>query len=101
MAICVLPVLMALYVGATTFTGGTFFPWQPDHGRPGRLPAGRPVLLAGGDFYALPGPLQFLYPPFAAVLAVPLAVLPVAAGADRLDASRAPWRWWRSCTGSG
>ena len=34
------------------------------------------VLLAGGDFYDLPGPLQFLYPPFAAVLAVPLALLP-------------------------
>jgi len=34
------------------------------------------VLLANGDFYDLPGPLQFLYPPFAAVLAVPLALLP-------------------------
>jgi alpha-1,2-mannosyltransferase len=34
------------------------------------------VLLAGGDFYDLPGPLQFLYPPFAAVLALPLALLP-------------------------
>jgi len=34
------------------------------------------VLLAGGNFYDLPGPLQFLYPPFAAVLAVPLALLP-------------------------
>jgi alpha-1,2-mannosyltransferase len=33
-------------------------------------------LLAGGNFYDLPGPLQFLYPPFAAVLAVPLALLP-------------------------
>ena len=30
-------------------------------------------MLAGGDFYSLPGPLQFLYPPFAALLAVPLA----------------------------
>ena len=28
-AICVLPVLVALYVGATTFTGGTFWPWKP------------------------------------------------------------------------
>ena len=34
------------------------------------------VLLAGGNFYDLPGQLQFLYPPFAAVLAVPLALLP-------------------------
>jgi len=23
------PVLVALYVGATTFDGGTFLPWQP------------------------------------------------------------------------
>ena len=36
------------------------------------------VLLSGGNFYDLPGPLQFLYPPFAAVLAVPLALLPQA-----------------------
>jgi alpha-1,2-mannosyltransferase len=32
--------------------------------------------LADGNFYDLPGPLQFIYPPFAAVLAVPLALLP-------------------------
>lgn len=77
-AICLLPVLMALDVGASTFPGGTTLPWHPvmvdlDVYRM----AGR-VLLDGGDFYSLPGPLQFLYPPFAALLAVPLAVLPVA-----------------------
>ncbi len=77
-AICLLPVLMALDVGASTFPGGTTLPWHPvmvdlDVYRT----AGR-VLLDGGNFYALPGPLQFLYPPFAALLAVPLAVLPVA-----------------------
>ncbi|HEU4908210.1 MAG TPA: glycosyltransferase 87 family protein [Propionibacteriaceae bacterium] len=73
--ICVLPVLVALYVGATTF-GGSLIPWRPGmvdlevYSRAGS------VLLAGGNFYDLPGPLQFLYPPFAAVLAVPLALLP-------------------------
>jgi alpha-1,2-mannosyltransferase len=77
-AICLLPVLMALDVGASTFPGGTTLPWHPvmvdlDVYRL----AGR-VLLDGGDFYRLPGPLQFLYPPFAALLAVPLAVLPLA-----------------------
>ena len=77
-AICLLPVLMALWVGATSFPGGTALPWRPvmvdlDVYRL----AGR-VLLDGGNFYQLPGPLQFLYPPFAALLAVPLAVLPVA-----------------------
>lgn len=74
--ICVLPVLVALYVGATTFPDGSFVPWRPvmvdlDVYRQAGL-----VLLAGGNFYDLPGPLQFLYPPFAAVLAVPLALLP-------------------------
>jgi alpha-1,2-mannosyltransferase len=73
--ICVLPILVALDVGATTF-GGRFIPWRPMmvdlevYRRAGL------VLLAGGNFYDLPGPLQFLYPPFAAVLAVPLALLP-------------------------
>jgi alpha-1,2-mannosyltransferase len=76
--ICLLPVLMALWVGATSFPGGTALPWRPvmvdlDVYRL----AGR-VLLDGGNFYQLPGPLPFLYPPFAALLAVPLAVLPVA-----------------------
>ena len=74
-SICVLPVVVALYVGATTF-GGSLFPWRTGmvdlevYSRAGS------VLLAGGNFYDLPGPLQFLYPPFAAVLAVPLALLP-------------------------
>lgn len=75
--ICLLPVLMALDVGASTFPGGTTIPWHPvmvdlDVYRL----AGR-VLLDGGDFYQLPGALQFLYPPFAALLAAPLALLPV------------------------
>lgn len=76
--ICLLPVLMALDVGSSTFPGGSLVPWHPvmvdlDVYRL----AGR-VLLDGGDFYQLPGPLQFLYPPFAALLAVPLALLPLA-----------------------
>jgi len=74
--VCLLPVLIGLYVAATTFGGGRFVPWRPlmvdldVYRRAGTL------LLEGGDFYLLPGPLQFLYPPFAAVLAVPLALLP-------------------------
>ena len=74
--VCVLPVLMSLYVAATTFTGGTFVPWKPIMVDLDVYRRAGSVLLAGGDFYVLPGPLQFLYPPFAAVLAVPLAVLP-------------------------
>jgi alpha-1,2-mannosyltransferase len=74
--ICLLPVLMAWYIGATTFPGGTVIPWHPTMVDLEVYRHAGSVLLAGGNFYDLPGPLQFLYPPFAAVLAVPLALLP-------------------------
>lgn len=75
--ICALPVLVGLFVASTTFPGGTFSPWRPVMvDLDVYLQAAR-VLLAGGNFYDLPGPLQFLYPPFAALLAVPLAFVPV------------------------
>jgi alpha-1,2-mannosyltransferase len=76
LGVCALPVLVALYVGATTFGGGTFIPWLPIMVDLEVYRRAGSVLLAGGNFYDLPGPLQFLYPPFAAVLAVPLALLP-------------------------
>jgi alpha-1,2-mannosyltransferase len=74
--ICVLPVFVALYVGATTFDGGSFIPWDPIMVDLEVYRRAGSVLLSGGNFYDLPGPLQFLYPPVAAVLAVPLALLP-------------------------
>jgi alpha-1,2-mannosyltransferase len=76
LGVCTLPVLVALYVAATTFPGGTLIPWHPIMVDLDVYRRAGSVLLAGGNFYALPGPLQFLYPPFAAVLAVPLALLP-------------------------
>jgi len=75
--ICLLPVLVGLHVGATAL-GGSSLPWRPTmvdldvYRQAGRL------LVHGGDVYNLPGQLPFLYPPFAALLAVPLAVLPTA-----------------------
>jgi alpha-1,2-mannosyltransferase len=75
-AASVLPVLVALYVGATTFLGGTSVPWRPIMVDLDVYQLAGRVLLEGGDFYNLPGRLPFLYPPFAALLAVPLAVLP-------------------------
>lgn len=74
--ICLLPVLVALDVGASMFPGGTTIPWHPVMVDLDVYRLAGQVLLAGGNFYQLPGPLQFLYPPFAALLAVPLAVLP-------------------------
>jgi alpha-1,2-mannosyltransferase len=76
LGVCALPVLVALYVGATTFDGSFFIPWRPIMVDLEVYRRAGSVLLAGGNFYDLPGPLQFLYPPFAAVLAVPLALLP-------------------------
>jgi alpha-1,2-mannosyltransferase len=79
LGVCALPVLVALYVGATTFGGGTFIPWRPIMVDLEVYRRAGSVLLAGGSFYDLPGSLQFLYPPFAAVLAGPLALLPATA----------------------
>ncbi|HYI59555.1 MAG TPA: glycosyltransferase 87 family protein [Microlunatus sp.] len=75
--ICLLPVLTALDVGASTFPGGTTIPWHPVMVDLDVYRLAGQVLLDGGDFYQLPGALQFLYPPFAALLAAPLALLPV------------------------
>ena len=77
-AVCLLPVLVGLYVAATTFGGGRFVPWRPIMVDLDVYRRAGTVLLQGGDFYTLPGALQFLYPPVAAVLAVPLALLPAA-----------------------
>ncbi len=76
--VCLLPVLVGLYVAATAFGGGRFVPWRPVMVDLDVYRRAGAVLLRGGDFYTLPGPLQFLYPPFAAVLAAPLALLPTA-----------------------
>lgn len=75
LAICVLPVITGLWVGATGF-GGTLLPWRPVMVDLGVYREAGRTLLRGQDFYSLPGQLQFLYPPFAAVLSVPLALLP-------------------------
>ncbi|MDN5763817.1 MAG: glycosyltransferase 87 family protein, partial [Microlunatus sp.] len=77
-AICLPAVLVALFVAATTFPGGTAIPWQPVMVDLDVYRLAGSVLLDGGNFYRLPGPLQFLYPPVAALFAVPLAVLPAA-----------------------
>lgn len=72
-----MPVLAGLWAAAREF-GGTAVPWRPYlvdldvYRRAGQL------LLDGGDIYNLPGQLPFLYPPFAGLLAVPLALLPQA-----------------------
>ena len=77
-AVCSLPVLVGLYVAATTFAGGTAWPWHPVMVDLDVYRQAGAAVLTGDDVYALPG-LPFLYPSFAALLAVPLALLPAAA----------------------
>lgn len=75
----VLPTIVGLFVAATSF-GGSLIPWRSNmvdfevYRYAGR------VLLEGGDFYHLPDSLPFLYPPFAALVAVPLALIPSTPG---------------------
>ena len=76
LGVMALPIIAALYVGATTFPGGTLLPWHPVMVDLGVYRLAGSALLTGGDIYHLPGSLPFLYPPFAAVLAAPLAMLP-------------------------
>lgn len=73
--VSLLPVLAGLFVGATAF-GGTLLPWRPVMVDLDVYRQAGAALLAGQDVYDLPGQLPFLYPPFAALLAVPMALLP-------------------------
>ena len=73
--LCLLPAITGLWLAGTEF-GGRLAPWRPAMVDLGVYLDAARVLLAGGDFYALDGRLQFLYPPLAAVLSVPLTLLP-------------------------
>ncbi|MEA4944724.1 MAG: glycosyltransferase 87 family protein [Propionicimonas sp.] len=70
-----LPLLAACYVAGTQITGSVLWPWHPGmidlevYQRTGTM------LLAGQDFFTADG-LPWIYPPFAALLTVPWAVLP-------------------------
>lgn len=74
-AVCVLPCLVAIFVAGTSY-GAPLVPWKPGMvDLEVYLRAGR-ALASGADPYHLGDSLPFLYPPFAAILAVPLTWLP-------------------------
>ena len=74
--ICLLPCLVALYVAGTAY-GGRLFPWRANMADLRVYMRAGYALRTGGDIYQLPDSLPFIYPPFAAVLAVPLSYLPL------------------------
>lgn len=75
LAICVLPSLVAVFVAGTSF-GAPLVPWRPGIVDLGVYLKAARALMTGGDPYHLAHSLPFLYPPFAAILAVPLTWLP-------------------------
>ncbi len=70
------PLGVGLWVAAVTIPGGSFDPWAPAmidldvYRRTGSM------LLAGQDIYVAEG-LPWIYPPFAALFTVPLAIVPL------------------------
>lgn len=73
-ALAVPPLFAAFYIGGAQIPGGQVWPWNPGmidlevYRRTGSL------LLAGQDFFNAEG-LPWIYPPFAALLTVPLSLL--------------------------
>ncbi|MGD7705833.1 glycosyltransferase 87 family protein [Microlunatus sp. Y2014] len=67
--------LVSLFVSSSTFSGATFRPWKPRMIDLDVYRKAGEAVVTGGNPYALEG-LPFLYPPFAAVVFVPLALVP-------------------------
>lgn len=74
--VCLLPCLVAVFVAGTSWGGG-LIPWGPRQADLDVYLQAARALAAGDDPYHLPGELPFLYPPIAAVLAVPLTWPPL------------------------
>ena len=73
--VCIVaPFLAALGVAGTSF-GGSVIPWRPVLTDLGVYRAGAQAVLSGSTPYAIHG-LPFVYPPIAAVILSPVALLP-------------------------
>ncbi len=71
----VLPCLTALFLAGSSWEAG-LFPWQPALADLRVYVDAAAALLTSGDPYAIGSDLPFIYPPFAAILAIPLTWLP-------------------------
>lgn len=73
LAICLLPAIVALW---SIVGWGAPFPWQPETEDLWVYREAARYLLDGRDFYALEDSYPYIYPPIAAILAIPLALMP-------------------------
>ncbi len=74
------PLVVAILVVPFVITGGSLWPWNPAMIDLDIYRLGVRTLLDGGDIYAVRSPgwgLYYIYPPFAALLMVPLAFGPI------------------------
>jgi alpha-1,2-mannosyltransferase len=74
--VCLLPSITALWSITVTVPGGSTWPWQPRTEDLWVYREAARYLLEGRDFYHLEDSFPYIYPPIAAVLAVPLALVP-------------------------
>lgn len=71
-----LPAIAALWSVAVTDSGVWAWPWQPHTADLWAYREAARYLLEGRDFYHLEYAFPYLYPPIAAVLAIPLTLVP-------------------------
>lgn len=74
--ICLLPTLVALWSVTVSIPGGSLVPWSPRTEDLNVYREAARALVEGRDFYQLEGVFPYIYPPIAAVLALPLLVVP-------------------------
>ncbi|WP_425309660.1 glycosyltransferase 87 family protein [Ammonicoccus fulvus] len=74
--ICLLPTLAALWSVTVSIGSGTLVPWSPRTEDLNVYREAARALVEGRDFYQLEGVFPYIYPPIAAVLALPLLVVP-------------------------
>ncbi|WP_432560557.1 glycosyltransferase family 87 protein [Granulicoccus sp. GXG6511] len=75
LAVCLLPTIAALWMTAN-LPGGSIWPWEPRTEDLWVYREAALYLLEGRDFYQLEDAFPYIYPPIAAVLAIPLALVP-------------------------
>ncbi|MDO5681419.1 MAG: glycosyltransferase family 87 protein [Propionibacteriaceae bacterium] len=73
--VCLLPTIVALWMSAS-IAGASLWPWAPLTEDLWVYREAARYLLEGRDFYQLEDAFPYIYPPIAAILTIPLALVP-------------------------